>query len=226
MCAYWYLENIISSELPNFSQPRICSAFSFAFFLVCLFKHTAHRPWNFRMVLRKRDGNGWCWCLMQAELLWTDCTFLCLASAIAFFLPLHISTSLPNRATFCRSACVFGVIAILLRPTHAHTTISRQSFTYRMSHSRVRENVVQKEDENRCFWVHGEWRDNFMMMDWNLLAIEWFRTEKVLNLDEVSSEVWIAFSTFCWTPCDNSSPLLNPHLNDSFTSWPGVWWCR
>ena len=89
--------------------------------------------------------------------------------------PLHISTSLPNRATFCRSACVFGVIAILLRPNTCTTTnhlVNRLRIACPIPDS---ERMLCKKKMKLAF--SGAWRDWSFVMDWSLLASESLRTE-------------------------------------------------
>lgn len=135
------------AELPNFSV-HIRYFFSLRFY----------RHGIFRMVLRRenRDGNvERLLCLMQAAATEFEQTvlFLCLShSAIAFFFATtHLHISSQPRDVLQVGLCVRRNCYIASSQHMHNHQPSRQSSTYRMSHSRFRENVVQKEDENRRF---------------------------------------------------------------------------
>lgn len=182
--------NIIKLELPNFSQTRTRSAFSLAVFIGMEFSDgsAAKKPGWQRLI-----------CLMQAASTALNRLYFLCASRIQPLpssLPLHISTSLPNRATFCRSACVFGVIAILLRPNTCTTTnhlVNRLRIACPIPEPE--RTLCKKEDENRCFWVHEgiELHDDGLKFI-GIGIMPDGDSKNVLTLNGVSSEVSTEFS--------------------------------
>lgn len=111
-----------------------CDFVRFLFYSACFFSDEAN--WNVRDRLDAMlIVDAWC----NSKHIWTGCTFV-FHFKHRLLLSLHIS--LPIGMTFCRSACVFSVISVLL-PTHAHHPVPR------MSHSRIRY-CAQIKNENWC----------------------------------------------------------------------------
>lgn len=160
MCASRrYLENIISSELPNFGQRRspqplrLCFCF---FFSLCLFFSAwlflTAPAWNFGWFGEKRDGieqrEQRCAMLKpdasRTSLYLNRLYFSCFTSTIAFFFR-YTSPSLVSRS---QQRDVLQVGLCIRRNCYIASntcTSSRQSLTYRMSHSRVRECCAKKK---------------------------------------------------------------------------------
>lgn len=101
---------------------------------------------------------------MQVELYLNRLYFFSFTSTIAFFFR-HTS---PHLSSHPRDVLQVGLCIQRNCYIASNTcTSSRQSLTYRMSHSRARERCAKK-DENYCCWM--QWRldmtnrDNLMMM--------------------------------------------------------------
>lgn len=199
-------------ELPNFGQRRSSASLLLRLRFSILSAASGVEFSGWFCEKKNRDGmeQAICdvdaWCSLDAPhrtdpaCIWTGCTFRVSLQPLPSSFATHLHVSLPNRATFCRSACVFAVIAILLRTQHMHIASS----IAHTSHSRVRECCAKKPATRRRDPPPLQWRlDGYMAKKGITTRWRWWSAALTWKVHQHRSRT--AERCFFFGECENRS---------------------